>query len=183
MHKALTDEELVANILTQTKNKPFMEELYSRYEKQVYYKCLLLSRDSVFAKDLTQEVFIKVFTKLNTYKGEAKFKYWILRVTHNSCLNFLRKKKKDLVLEDINEEVTQTTHDSPEEEPDMSLDKLALAMKKLEPQEVYLLNLKYAEEMKVHEIASMLEIKESAVKMRLKRLRGKLSEILTTQVS
>ncbi|MBX2846061.1 MAG: sigma-70 family RNA polymerase sigma factor [Saprospiraceae bacterium] len=183
MLKNLTDEELVSSILTVTDNKPFMEELYNRYEKQVYYKCMLLSGDKVFAKDLTQEVFIKVFTKLNTYRGDSKFKYWILRVTHNSCLNFLRKKKTAILFENIEEESEDAYAEDPEESTEYSVELLKEALKELDPQEVYLLNLKYAEGMKVHEIAKVLEIKESAVKMRLKRLRERLSTILKPHLS
>ena len=67
------------------------EELYRTYNRRVYTHCLRMTRNVAEAEDLTQEVFIQVFRKLNTFRGESLFTTWLHRLTVNAVLMHFRK--------------------------------------------------------------------------------------------
>jgi RNA polymerase sigma-70 factor (ECF subfamily) len=68
------------------------EIIYQQYASRVYALCLRMLRDPVEAEDLTQEAFLQLFRKLNTFRGESAFSTWLHRLTVNLVLMRLRKK-------------------------------------------------------------------------------------------
>ena len=68
----LTDEMLVEAIV-KTNDTLLFEVLYDRYATMVYNKCYGFANGSDEAKDLTQDVFLRVFVKLGSFKGKSKF--------------------------------------------------------------------------------------------------------------
>lgn len=69
------------------------EYLYNAHSKRVYSICLRMLRDRSDAEDLTQQVFLRVFQKLSTFRGDSCFSTWLHRVTVNAVLMHLRRKK------------------------------------------------------------------------------------------
>ena len=74
------------------------EEQYQKIYKDNYTKVMRLCLGYVhgnedLAKDLTQEVFLKAWQHLNNFQGNSKIETWIYRITVNTCLQELRKKK------------------------------------------------------------------------------------------
>jgi RNA polymerase sigma-70 factor (ECF subfamily) len=67
------------------------EKVYRRYTQRVYSHCLRIVRNSADAEDLTQEVFIQLFRKINTFRGDSSFTTWLHRLTVNQVLMHLRK--------------------------------------------------------------------------------------------
>ena len=67
------------------------EELYEQHHRRVFSLCLRLTRNGSEAEDLTQEVFIHLFRKLKTFRGEASFTTWLHRLTLNQVLMHFRK--------------------------------------------------------------------------------------------
>jgi RNA polymerase sigma-70 factor (ECF subfamily) len=67
------------------------EEIYRTYNRRVYTHCLRMTRNVAEAEDLTQEVFIQVFRKLNTFRGESLFTTWLHRLTINAVLMHFRR--------------------------------------------------------------------------------------------
>jgi RNA polymerase sigma-70 factor (ECF subfamily) len=68
-------------------------ELYTLYKTPVYNLCFTLTRGVADAEDLTQEVFLQVFRKVNSFRGEAAFGSWLYRVTTNVAMMHLRKRR------------------------------------------------------------------------------------------
>ena len=68
------------------------ESLYHRHKRHVYTLCLGITRDSADAEDLTQEVFLQLYRKVATFRGESAFSTWLHRVAVNVTLMHLRKK-------------------------------------------------------------------------------------------
>lgn len=66
-------------------------EIYRRYHRIVYSLCLRMTRNQAEAEDLTQEVFLKIFRKLASFRGEAALATWIHRVTVNGVLMHFRR--------------------------------------------------------------------------------------------
>lgn len=76
----------------QTGDSAAFEIIYRQYASRVYALCLRMLRDPVEAEDLTQEAFLQLFRKLNTFRGESAFSTWLHRLTVNLVLMRLRKK-------------------------------------------------------------------------------------------
>jgi RNA polymerase sigma-70 factor (ECF subfamily) len=68
--------------------------LHSRYKKSVYAVAARMIQDAEAAEDLTQETFIRVWTKAGSWSGQGPFKGWLYRITSNLCLNFLRSRRR-----------------------------------------------------------------------------------------
>ena len=67
------------------------ETIYRRYHQRVYSHCLRMVRNSGEAEDLTQEVFIQLFRKIHTFRGDSTFTTWLHRLTVNQVLMHFRK--------------------------------------------------------------------------------------------
>jgi len=72
--------------------EPF-EELFKVHHRRVYSVCLRMLGNAAEAEDLTQEVFLQVFRKLGTFRGESAFGTWLHRLTVNSVLMHFRKRR------------------------------------------------------------------------------------------
>jgi len=174
----LSDEELVYKIV-ETNNPQLFAVLYDRYASVVYNKCYGFSTNKEEAQDLTHDIFIKLFIKLRTFKGKSKFSTWLYSFTYNFCVNYVQRnanKKKErvtVVTDQIKED------DTLKEIDDATLfelksEKLAKAMDLIDPNDKMILLMKYQDDMSIKEIKEVLEIGESAVKMRIKRAKEKV---------
>ena len=67
------------------------EEVYRTYHRRVYAQCLRMTRSVAEAEDLTQEVFIQLYRKLKTFRGDSLFTTWLHRLTTNAVLMHFRK--------------------------------------------------------------------------------------------
>ena len=74
-----------------------IEKLYLRYSELVYNTALSYVQNVADAEEVTQDVFVKVFKSINSFKGESKVSTWIYRITVNTALNKLKSKKKSIV--------------------------------------------------------------------------------------
>ena len=172
----LSDEELVHKIVSNN-NTMLFGVLYDRFSERVYNKCLGFARDSDEAQDLTQDVFLKLFEKLASFKGNSKFSTWLYSFTYNHCVNYVNRntakkmEKKAVSSDEIKDEI-----DEIEDSSLMSLKakKLKKALELISPNDKMLLLMKYQDNVSIKDIADVLNLGESAVKMRLKRAKEKL---------
>ncbi len=176
--KKLSDEDLVEAIVS-TNNTLLFETLYDRYASLVYNKCYGFARDGDEAKDLTQDIFLKLFVKLGSFKGNSKFSTWLYAFTYNHCVNYVTRstakkfEKQSVDYKDI-ENLSNDDDDEDESFLSMKVDKLKVALELISPEEKMILLLKYQDNLSIKEIESALGIGESAVKMRIKRAKDKL---------
>ncbi|MEW4925560.1 sigma-70 family RNA polymerase sigma factor [Algibacter sp. 2305UL17-15] len=177
---SISDEDLVKAIVENNDTLLF-EILYDRYAGLVYNKCYGFAKDGDEAKDLTQDVFLKLFIKLGSFKAKSKFSTWLYAFTYNHCVNYVtrntaKKFEKQSVdykdIENISEEEIED-----KEFLNMRVDKLKKAMELISPDEKMILLLKYQDYLTIKEIESVLGIGESAVKMRIKRAKDKLTDV------
>jgi len=76
------------------------EHLYKAHSKHVYSVCLRMLKNTAEAEDLTQQVFLHVFRKIGTFRGESVFSTWLHRVTLNIVLMHLRRNRTAVALGD-----------------------------------------------------------------------------------
>jgi RNA polymerase sigma factor (sigma-70 family) len=147
-------------IITGCKNndKQSQARLYQYFAPKLMAICIRYLRDREDAKDILQEVFIKAFTKIDSFSGTGSFEGWIKRIAVNSCIDFLKKKIS------VKPYADQVAAAEVEEEYDDNL---------LIPQEIlmeliasladgyrFVLNLYAIEQYSHKEIAEMLDISE-----------------------
>ena len=70
------------------------EQLYRRHSRRIYSLCLRMVKNQTEAEDLTQEAFLQVFRKIHTFQGKSAFSTWLHRVSVNTVLMSLRKRKR-----------------------------------------------------------------------------------------
>ncbi|WP_136481352.1 RNA polymerase sigma factor [Cognatitamlana onchidii] len=173
----LPDKDLVNAIVT-TNNTLLFEILYDRYSTLVYNKCYGFSKDEDEAKDLTQDVFLKLFVKLSSFKGKSKFSTWLYAFTYNHCVNYVtRSTAKKFEKQSVDYKDIENLSEKEEDDASflsMRVDKLKVALELISPEEKMILLLKYQDFLSIKEIESVLGIGESAVKMRIKRAKDKL---------
>ncbi len=178
-YEGLSDEELVKEIVSQN-NPMLFEFLYDRYDKVVYNKCYGFSRSMDEARDLTQDVFLNLYLKLGTFKGQSRFSTWLYALTYNFCTNYVNRDKQRKI-RDKSAEIDEERYKFPIDVSDddlfeLKVEKLKKAMDEINPEEKSLLLLKYQDGVSVSELTKLLGVGESAVKMRLKRARAKVIE-------
>lgn len=179
-YENLSDLELVEQIVLQ--NNPLLFEiLYDRYAKIVYNKCYGFSRSIDEAKDLTQDVFLHLYLKLPTFKGTSKFSTWLYALTYNYCTNYVNRDKgrkiKDKAVQNTEQEYDKLSLEVNDESIfRMRTDKLKKALQIIPAEERSILLLKYQDEVAIKDLVQILDISESAVKMRLKRAKAKVLE-------
>ena len=174
----IPDEELVKDIV-KTNDTVLFEVLYDRYSKIVYNKCYGFAKDEDEAKDLTQDVFLKLFVKLVTFKGNSKFSTWLYTFTYNHCVNYVtRNTQKKIEKQSIESLGLENLSDDGNVDDYsihmMKVEYLKQALNQISPDEKMILLLKYQDLLSVKELESVLGIGESAIKMRLKRAKERL---------
>ncbi len=173
----LSDEDLIRAIVKDN-NTLLFEVLYDRYSRLVYNKCFGFSKDEDEAQDLTQDVFLKLFVKLGSFKEKSKFSTWLYAFTYNHCVNYVtRNTAKKFEKQSVDYKDIENLSDVDDDDysfVDMKVDKLKEALELISPDEKMILLLKYQDFLSIKDIESVLEIGESAVKMRIKRAKDKL---------
>lgn len=179
----ISDEELIKAIV-KTNDTVLFEVLYDRYSKIVYNKCYGFAKDEDEAKDLAQDVFLKLFVKLITYKGTSKFSTWLYAFTYNHCVNYVtRNTQKKIEKQSIESSGLENVSDDNDEDDYsihmMKVEYLREALDQISPDEKMILLLKYQDLLSVKELETVLGIGESAIKMRLKRAKERLINAYT----
>ncbi len=177
----ITDEELVFEIV-KTNNTELFATLYDRFSSVVYNKCYGFSKSKEEAEDLMQDVFVRLFVKLRTFKGNAKFSTWLYSFTYNFCVNYVqrnshKKKEKITVVTDVIKDNTDFEEQEDKSLLELKSTKLVKALAILDPADKMILLMKYQDDKSIKEIKEVLNIGESAVKMRLKRAKEKAIKI------
>jgi RNA polymerase sigma-70 factor (ECF subfamily) len=188
----LSDTDLI--IQAQKGDQSAFEELVYRYDRNVLSVAMKYANDEDDAKDLYQEVFIRVYRGLKNFRFQSEFSTWLFRITTNVCLTYKSRSKEHLRVSinknfDDEESELSTTEEliydgsSPEEiSSGTDLGEIVnAAVESLSPKQKMTFILKHYEGYKIREIAEILNCKEGTVKKYLfdavKNLRKKLSPV------
>ncbi|GAB3542388.1 RNA polymerase sigma factor [Spirosoma fluminis] len=172
------DEQLVHACQTATSSHSF-EMLYQRYRDKVYRTCLSFTNDTQVAQDYAQDIFLKVFHKLDSFEYQSSFSTWLYVIAHNHCLDQHRLRKR-LPTEPLAPDQVRTLSDSNSFADEADEDLLRLMERHLalmSPPEAALLRLKYEQGLSIVALSQHYQLSESAIKMRLKRSRDRLRNL------
>tara|TARA_Y200000002_G_scaffold151086_1_gene124891 strand:- start:7044 stop:7661 length:618 start_codon:yes stop_codon:yes gene_type:complete len=186
--KAQKDYELVIRA-TQKKDQQAFAELMDKYKDSIYYMLLKMVHNNDDAEDLTLEAFGKAFSRLHQYTPNFAFSTWLFKIATNNCIDFLRKKKKNVM--SINNRIENEDGDdfkfeikseglTPEQIAmnDQKIQLMRQYVKKLKPRYEILVEMRYFKEMSYDEISEELQLPLGTVKAQLFRAREFLFNIL-----
>ncbi len=166
------------------------EELIRQHTRQVYGLCYRFTGSGLEAQDLTQEVFLRVFRTLKTFRSaEGSFGTWLARVTRNLLIDHYRRTRQERATDPIEEQlpVLEEKGAAASARPDQVLagreasEILQAALQKLSPDLREAVILRDLQEMEYREIADVLAIPEGTVKSRINRGRAELARLLRRQ--
>jgi RNA polymerase sigma-70 factor, ECF subfamily len=182
-----TDNELVA--LTLRGNTRAYEGLVRRYQQLVYNVLYQMLQNHETAADVTQDTFVRAFNGLHTFRTDARFKPWLLRIASNSGLNKIRELKirdhdsLDYMLEE-NASAEPASSENVEAEVEWRLSQVMVAdaLAKLPARQRHMFLLRYQHDLSYAEIAHVTEETEATVKSLLFRTRERLRKMLAEEM-
>ncbi|WP_167605537.1 RNA polymerase sigma factor [Maribellus sediminis] len=154
--------------------------IVEKYKEIVFSIALKVLKNREDAEELAQESFIKAYNSLHTFKGNAKFSTWLYRITYNSCISEIRKRKMNFASTseiEIKDESEELNLDGIPAENRAQVIKQALDQ--LPEDEYTLVLLYYFEEQSIEDIGKVTGLSESNTKVKLYRARKKLYTIIS----
>jgi RNA polymerase sigma-70 factor (ECF subfamily) len=172
-------DELTVEAFEIEDKEDLIDEIMNKYGQEVLQLVYSYVNNKEVAEDLTQDIFVKCYKSLHTYKGTSNLKTWLWRIAINHCKDYLKSwyNKKVIVTEDDftymgsqKESVEQTVIQNAEDR------ELASAVMSLPIKYREVIYLFYYEELSIKEIATVIEVKENTIKTRLKKAKELLKK-------
>jgi RNA polymerase sigma-70 factor (ECF subfamily) len=162
------------------------EELIQTYSRRVYALCYRFTNSDNESQDLTQEVFLRVFKTLGSFRaGEGCFAVWLTRLTRNLLVDHYRRTKRDRLTDGIDDKLSVLEERNAQSSRTDGLlagreagELLQSGLQKLSPELRDAVILRDLQELEYREIASVLNVPEGTVKSRLNRGRAELAKVL-----
>jgi RNA polymerase sigma-70 factor, ECF subfamily len=182
------DSSLVARCLKG--DETAWEELVRLNTRKVYGLCYRFTGSGSEAQDLTQEVFLRIFRTIKTFRSaEGSFGTWLARVTRNLLIDHYRRTRQERVTDSIEEQLPmlEEAGAAASARPDQGVagreasEILQATLQKLSPDLREAVILRDLQEMEYREIAGVLGIPEGTVKSRINRGRAELGRLLRKQ--
>lgn len=182
---APTDAQLVAGALGGSQEA--YRALVDRHASAVFNLIARMVRDTGVAEELAQDSFVKAFAALRSFDPAYKFTNWILRIAHNTAIDYLRRTRPETLSIDVDspgEAVSEALTDAREPSPfdhaargDLK-QALDAALGRLRPAYRRLVVMRYLEDLSYEDIAEALELPLGTVKSHLHRARAELARIM-----
>jgi RNA polymerase sigma-70 factor, ECF subfamily len=152
------------------------EALVRRFQARVYAVACHYMRNSEEARDVAQEIFVRIYERLDSFHGDQAFLPWMLRLSRNVCIDSLRRQKaRPRAADVVIDETVQIASTAPTPEQTSAArsarDLLYRAMDRMTDSDREILLLKDIQGLKVEEIADLLKIPIGTVKSRCNRAR------------
>lgn len=186
--KAQRDYKLVKLAIEGGDQKAYADLMYF-YRDTIYFMLLKMTNNSDDADDLTIEAFGKAFNKLSQYTPDYAFSTWLFKIATNNCIDFIRKRKKELLAISKNQDGEQNNEiaqsiPSPTLDPEekfiekQKIKMMRAVVEKLKPHYRQLVEMRYFDELSYEEIAEELSLPLGTVKAQLFRAREFLYNIM-----
>ena len=166
-------------------------EILGRYRGPIYNLCYRMTRNAEDARDLAQEVFIKVFSLLDRFDENYAFSSWLFRIATNHCIDHLRRNRLRFMSLDAgvgqDGEEYELQLPSPGPEPDTviqrkeALERLEEVIDALPPHYKAITLLRHDQQLSYEEIAEVLSLPLGTVKARIHRARQQIQQMLAVR--
>ncbi|NJB69991.1 RNA polymerase sigma-70 factor (ECF subfamily) [Saonia flava] len=182
--KVTNDQQDIAQVLSGNTNA--FAILVNRYKDLVFTLGLQMLKNKEEAEEVSQDTFLKVYKKLNSFKGDSKFSTWVYRIAYNTCLDRLKSQKRqrqNVTIDEFTEHEIKTLEnalDTLEQQERQEIIKNCLSL--LPSEDSVLMTLFYFEEQSLKEISKITGVKVNNLKVKLFRARKMLASILRTKL-
>ena len=151
--------------------------IVSNYQQMVFTIVLKIVANREDAEDIMQEIFVKVFKSLGQFKEESEFSTWLYRIAYNTTISELRKRKISHISinDNLDTDGQAFTDEETFDSKEIKLQYLDEALKKLPPDEIFLVTLHYYKEQSIEAISKISNLSVANVKVKLHRIRKKLA--------
>lgn len=179
-----TEAELIAAVLAG--DAASFEPFVQKYSPRVFATARRYARRESEVEDIAQEVWLKAFEKLNSFRGEAPFEHWLMRLTVRTCYDFLRghRRNRESAFSDLTDpeddwlERFVTQPEAATENADAARLLVARVLERLSPSARLIITLLEIEDRPVKEIARLTGWSVPLVKVRAFRARAEMRKIL-----
>ena len=180
-----SEAELIAAVLAG--DAASFEPLVQKYSPRVFATARRYARRDSEVEDIAQEVWLKAFDKLKSFRGEAPFEHWLMRMTVRTCYDFLRghQRNRESAFSELSEpeddwlERFAVAPDSVSDSADAARLLVERVLEKLSPEARLVITLLEIEDRSVKEIAELTGWSAPLVKVRAFRARGEMRKILS----
>ena len=160
------DRDLILDLKTEGKKELAFRLLVKNYQQRLYWhiRKIVVSHDD--ADDLMQNVFIKVWKNIDSFREDSSLFTWLFRIATNESLSFLQQKKRRNIFsfDGVSDYLVETYESDAHFEGEELQKRLQLAVLKLPEKQRLVFNMKYYDEMKYEEIAEILKTSVGALK-------------------
>lgn len=170
-------------------NQSSFKYLLDTFWNSVYYYQLKEIKSDKISEDITIRTFSKAFDKIHLFNEEFQFNTWLIAISKNEYIDFLRKKKSSIFIETTQEQEKEAykiidNAPSPEDKiiTEQNLAKLLCDIKKLKPKYQEVINLRFFQELSYKEISEHIGEPINNVKVKLLRAKKLLAEIIKKEV-
>ena len=181
---AIPDQHYIDRILQGETN--LFAVLVDRYKDMIFTLALKMVKNREEAEEVAQDTFIKIYSSLIKFKGDSKFSTWIYKIAYNTCLDRLKKNKKEdlnISIDEFSAHLIKTMDNALSALEDKERKQTIQDCLNLLPgDENFLLTLFYFEDQSLEEIGKIMNINANNVKVKLFRSRQKLAVILKKQL-
>lgn len=180
----LSDQHYINQIIQGNTN--VFGVLVDRYKEMIFTLALKMIKNREEAEEISQDTFIKIYNSLNKFKGDSKFSTWIYKIAYNTCLDRLKKNKKEentISIDEFSDHLVKTLDNALGALEDKERKQtIQNCLNLLSREESFLLTLYYFDDQNLDEIAEIMDINSNNAKVKLFRSRKKLAVILKKQL-
>ncbi|MFB9078238.1 RNA polymerase sigma factor [Flavobacterium procerum] len=181
---AINDQHYIDKILQGETNA--FAVLVDRYKDMIFTLALKMVKNREEAEETAQDTFVKVYKSLSKFKGDSKFSTWIYKIAYNTCLDRLKKNKKEdanISIDEFSPNLVKTMDDAlsllEENERKKTIQN---CLNLLSADENVLLTLFYFDDQSLEEISKIMNISANNAKVKLFRSRQKLAVVLRAKL-
>jgi RNA polymerase sigma-70 factor, ECF subfamily len=187
MQSAKQEQELEWIRQAQRGDRDAFGRLVERYQRRIFSLVYHLLRKREVVEDLAQEIFLKAYLAIGKFNFESSFATWVGRIAVNHCYDYLRRERSSKLkyFSEMSEEASQRIEESAQSDSGKGSDvekqtwmkeTVGALLERASPDDRMILVLKEMEEFSVEEIAQIMKLTETAVKVRLHRARKRMLE-------
>lgn len=176
------NEQLIERLREPSTCREAFGEVIKTYTEPLYWQIRRMVQSHEDANDLLQNTFLKAWSSIENFRGDAKLSTWLYKIAINECITFLDRERKrlNISLDDQEAALAKTIASDPYFDGDELQQKLRTAIAKLPEKQRLVFNMKYFDEMKYEDISAILGTSVGALKasyhLAVKKIENYLSE-------
>ena len=158
------EARVIEQLHNQATCKAAFGKVIEHYSSQLYWQIRRLVIDHDDANDVLQNTFIKAWTNLDNFRGDAKLSTWLYRIAANESLTFLQRRRDTVTIDDTEADLANRLESDPYFDGDETDLMLQQAIQTLPEKQRQVFNMKYFQNMKYEEMSEILDTSIGALK-------------------